>query len=74
MLFKFIATNESAVVTRFGKLNRVGGPGIRWYIPIIEEMNKVSNRLCENNCSMTVRTADKVFPKIDISIQYRIKP
>jgi regulator of protease activity HflC (stomatin/prohibitin superfamily) len=37
-------------------------------------MHEVSNRLSENHCSITIRTSDKVFPKLDISIQYRIIP
>lgn len=73
MLFKFIQTNESLVVTRFGQLHRVRGPGIRFYIPFIEETYRISNRLYVHSSSMNVRTSDKVFPKLDISIQYRIK-
>ena len=65
---------ETGVVTTFGKLSRLATPGLTFYIPIMQKMNVVSNRLCENQCNITVRTADKVFPKLDITIQYRVQP
>lgn len=34
----------------------------------------VSNRLSENQCTLQIRTADKVFPTLDITIQYRVRP
>ena len=37
-------------------------------------MNMVSNRLSENQCTLQIRTADKVFPTLDITIQYRVRP
>lgn len=71
---RFIASKKMAIVTRFGKVERLVGPGMRFYVPIFEELHEVSNRLSENHCSITIRTSDKVFPKLDISIQYRIIP
>ena len=72
--FKLIPTSETGVVQRFGKLVRLARPGLRFYIPFIEKINLVSNRLAENQCTIQIRTADKVFPKLDISIQYKVKP
>ena len=65
---------NTGVVQTFGKFSRLAGPGLRFYIPVIQKMSLVSNRLVENQCKMQVRTADKVFPELDITIQYRVKP
>ncbi len=73
-MFRFIQSMNTGVVTTFGKLTRLASPGLNIYIPIIQKMNIVSNRLCENHCNLIVRTADKVFPKLDITIQYRVLP
>ena len=65
---------ETGVVTTFGKLSRLAYPGLNFYIPFMQRMDMVSNRLCEKQCNIVVRTADKVFPKLDITIQYRVLP
>lgn len=72
-MLRFIASMETGVVTTFGKYSYLASPGINIYLPFIQKINVVSNRLIENQCNIVVRTADKVFPKLDISIQYRIK-
>lgn len=71
---KFVPTMTTAVVQTFGKFSRLAGPGLRFYIPFAQRMSLVSNRLAENQCTLQVRTADKVFPTLDITLQYRIKP
>ena len=72
--FKFIPTMSTGVVQTFGRFTRLAKPGLRFYIPFIESMSLVSNRLNQNHFTMQVRTADKVFPQLDITLQYRIKP
>ena len=73
-MFRFIKSMETGVVTTFGKMSRLAYPGLNIYIPIIQEMKLVSNRLCEKQCHIVVRTSDKVFPKLDITIQYKVVP
>lgn len=73
-MFKFISSMETGVITTFGKLSRLAYPGINIYLPIVQQVHLVNNRLCENQCNIVVRTADKVFPTLDISIQYRVLP
>ena len=73
-MFKFIPSMETGVVTTFGKFSRLAYPGFNLYLPFIQHINMVSNRLCENQCDIVVRTADKVFPKLDITIQYKVQP
>lgn len=72
--FKIIPTMNTGVVQTFGKFSCLASPGIRLYFPIIQKVDLVSNRLIENQCRLQVRTSDKVFPHLDISLQYRVKP
>jgi regulator of protease activity HflC (stomatin/prohibitin superfamily) len=73
-MIRFVQSMNTGVITTFGKLTRLAAPGLNIYIPFIQRMHIVSNRLCENQCNITVRTADKVFPRLDITIQYRVLP
>ena len=71
-MFKFIPQMNTGVVQTFGKFSWLSTPGITIYIPFIQSITLVSNRLCENHFKMQVRTQDKVFPTLDISLQYRV--
>ena len=77
---RFIDTATVGIKTTFGK---AGGlidydvvlkPGFHIYLPIIQEINQISNRLRQNNYNMTVKTKDNVFADLDISVQWQIKP
>lgn len=72
--FKFIPSMNTGIIQTFGKYSRLATPGLTFYIPFVQSIHLVSNRLAENQCKMQVRTADKVFPTLDISLQYRIHP
>jgi regulator of protease activity HflC (stomatin/prohibitin superfamily) len=72
--FKFIPSMNTGIIQTFGKYSRSATPGLTFYLPFISTIHLVSNRLCENQCRMQVRTADKVFPTLDITLQYRIHP
>lgn len=72
-MLRFIPTNATGVVTQFGKFNRLAYSGLNLYIPFIQSLYLVSNKLCEYQSNLTVRTADKVFTRIDIALQYKVK-
>lgn len=72
--FRFIPSMKTGVVQTFGRYTRLASPGLTFCLPIIQSISIVSNQLIQNQCSMQVRTSDKVFPTIDISLQYRIYP
>lgn len=72
-MFRFIPTNATGVVTLFGKYSHLAYSGLNFYLPIIQKMHIVNNKLCEYQSSLTVRTADKVFTKMDIALQYKVK-
>jgi regulator of protease activity HflC (stomatin/prohibitin superfamily) len=70
---KFIPTMTTGVVQTFGRFSRLAKPGLNWYIPIAQTITPVSNSLQEHKVPLNVRTQDKVFPDMDIHIQYRIQ-
>ena len=43
--FKFVPTMNTGVVQTFGKFSRLAGPGLRFFIPFVQKMSMVSNRL-----------------------------
>ncbi len=45
-MFKFIPTMNTGVVQTFGKFTRLAAPGLTFYIPYIQKIQLVSNRLC----------------------------
>lgn len=72
MFFKFIQTNTTGILETFGKFSKVVKPGLKFYFPYLQKISTVSNKVCENSCELTVRTHDKVFPTLDIAIQYQV--
>ena len=73
MFFKFVPTNSTGIVQRFGKYARTCSPGLNICLPFIEQISLVSNRCCQHAFKISARTADKVFPELDVAIQYQIK-
>jgi len=73
-MFRFIPTMRTGIVQTFGKFSKTVPPGLNFYIPFIQQVFVLSNQLFEMQFDMTVRTSDKVFPILNISLQYRIKP
>lgn len=45
-MFRFISSMETGVVTTFGKYSRLAYPGLNLYIPILQKIDIISNRLC----------------------------
>lgn len=44
-MFKFIPSMCTGVVQTFGKYSRLSTPGLTFYLPVIQTINIVSNRL-----------------------------
>lgn len=73
-MLKFIKTSTTGILTTFGKYDRLMRPGLNWYIPYIQRVIVVSNRLTEDSLVSRVLTKDRVFANFSISIQYKINP
>lgn len=72
-MFRIIQESTSGVVQTFGKFTRLVKPGLRVYIPFIQKITPVSNRLHQHNFKFEVKTKDNVFAYLDIAVQYQIK-
>jgi regulator of protease activity HflC (stomatin/prohibitin superfamily) len=73
--FFTVATAQSAVVTRFGKFQRVAQPGLNWKVPLIDQVaGRMSLRVEQIKLQMETKTQDNVFVSIPISVQTRVRP
>jgi regulator of protease activity HflC (stomatin/prohibitin superfamily) len=60
-----------AVIERWGKFNRVVGPGLHAKVPIMDKVaGRVSIRVQELNVSIKTKTNDNVFVDLLIAVQY----
>jgi regulator of protease activity HflC (stomatin/prohibitin superfamily) len=60
-----------AVIERWGKFNRVVGPGLHVKVPIMDKVaGRVSIRVQELNVSIKTKTNDNVFVDLLIAVQY----
>jgi regulator of protease activity HflC (stomatin/prohibitin superfamily) len=60
-----------AIVERWGKFNRVVGPGLHAKVPIMDKVaGRVSIRVQELNVSIKTKTNDNVFVDLLIAVQY----
>ena len=60
-----------AILERWGKFNRVVGPGIHLKVPIMDRVaGRVSIRVQELNVSIKTKTNDNVFVDLLIAVQY----
>ena len=73
VFFKFIQTSTTGIVQTFGKFTRTVGPGFRIYIPIVQSITSVSNRLQQETFKFQVKTKDNVFTDLELAVQYRIQ-
>ena len=73
--FFTVATAQAAVVTRFGKFQRVAQPGLNWKVPLIDQVaGRMSLRVEQIKLQMETKTQDNVFVAIPISVQTRVRP
>jgi regulator of protease activity HflC (stomatin/prohibitin superfamily) len=60
-----------AVIERWGKFNRVVGPGLHAKVPVMDKVaGRVSIRVQELNVSIKTKTNDNVFVDLVIAVQY----
>lgn len=71
--FYIVRPAEQAVITRFGKFNRITGPGPHWIIRFIENKHIVNSEevgFSKHSASMLTQDENIVF--VEIEVQYRI--
>ena len=72
--FRIIQTSSTGVLQTFGKSAGTIGPGIRLFIPLVQNITPVSNRIQQESFEFETKTKDNVFVKLGIVIQHQIKP
>lgn len=73
--FFTVSTAEVAVITRWGKFERIAQPGLNWKQPFVESVDGViSLRVNQITLTMETKTKDNVFVTIPISVQNRVRP
>jgi len=73
--FFTVSTSQVAVITRFGKFQRVADAGLNWKTPYIDKVSGVvSLRVNQIALTMETKTKDNVFVTIPISVQNRVRP
>ena len=73
MFLKFVPTSCTGIKTRFNKFKKLAPPGLNLYIPFIENIYLVSNKLTQNTFKFTVKTRDNIFSDISVAIQHKVK-
>jgi len=73
-MFKFISTSTTGIVQRFGRADRIMTEGLNFYIPFVEKVLVMNNRLREDVFDIKIKTKDNVFCDLKIGVQYRVKP
>jgi membrane protease subunit HflK len=71
--FYTVDEQERAVVLRFGEFNKTENPGLRFKVPLIDDVTKVrvtSVRTAESSGQML--TQDENLVTIDLQVQYRV--
>ncbi|MCM0612740.1 FtsH protease activity modulator HflK [Marinobacter sediminum] len=71
--FYTVNEQERAVVLRFGEYNRTESPGLRFKVPLIDDVTKVrvtSVRTAESSGQML--TQDENLVTVDLQVQYRV--
>ena len=72
--FFTVATAQVAVVTRFGKFQRVAQAGLNWKAPFIDRIaGRMSLRVQQIKLTMETKTQDNVFVSIPISVQTQVR-
>ena len=71
-MFRIIPTSYTGIKTTFGKFSKLCLPGINFYIPYIQSIVPISNKLKNKDFLLDVRTKDNVFVQLDLAVQYKI--
>jgi len=74
MFFRLISTSETGVVTTLRKFTRTVGPGLRFKLPFVQDIDVISNRLCVDFFDINIKTKDNVFTQLYIDVQYKVLP
>lgn len=73
IFFFTVEQQERAIVERFGKFVRVGGPGLQTKTPFVERVaGRVSLQVEQLNSEIETKTKDNVFVRVKLAVQYKV--
>lgn len=65
----------AAIIQRFGKFERVAGPGLNFKMPFIDTVaTRMSLRVRQLDVEVETKTEDNVFVKVVVAVQYYVLP
>jgi regulator of protease activity HflC (stomatin/prohibitin superfamily) len=67
-----VGEHERLVVLRFGRVVRVGGPGLTLLLPLVERPARVSLRRHALEAVVPAQTRDGVDVRVDVTASYRV--
>jgi regulator of protease activity HflC (stomatin/prohibitin superfamily) len=71
--FFTVEQQERAIVERFGKFVRVGGPGLQRKTPFVERVaGRMSLQVEQLNAEIETKTHDNVFVHVKLAVQYKV--
>ncbi|MBV7433131.1 SPFH domain-containing protein [Dermabacteraceae bacterium P13077] len=69
-----VHTQENVIVERFGKFQRVAGPGLNFKAPFIDTLTRpISLRVQQLEVNIESKTKDNVFVTVPVAVQYMIR-
>jgi regulator of protease activity HflC (stomatin/prohibitin superfamily) len=73
LFFFTVEQQERAIVERFGKFVRVGGPGLQSKTPFVERVaGKMTLQVEQLNADIETKTKDNVFVRVKLAVQYKV--
>jgi len=67
-----VRTQTAVIVEKFGKFNRVAGPGLNFKLPFVETTRSISLVTYQLEGSIETKTQDNVFVQLPVKVQYRV--
>jgi regulator of protease activity HflC (stomatin/prohibitin superfamily) len=67
-----VRTQTAVIVEKFGKFNRVAGPGLNFKMPFVETIRTISLVTYQLEGSIETKTQDNVFVQLPVKVQYRV--
>ena len=73
--FFIVQQQTTSLVQRFGKFDRVAGPGLHFKLPFVEKVaGTVNLRVQQLDVEVETKTQDNVFLRVIVSVQYFVLP
>jgi regulator of protease activity HflC (stomatin/prohibitin superfamily) len=74
-MFVMVRQQDSVVIERLGKFNRILGPGLHVKIPLLERAaGRISLRIQQLEVPVETKTNDNVIVSVSIAVQYKVPP